>query len=223
MPPKKDKPTGWNLDPLEGAIVLLFLMAILGAIVPAVISFFTSGELSFFGLKLSSIIQFFKSSAWFWKSLGFVIAGAATVGTFVYNKKADAIWREMKGKLYPNPEDMKIISSDTKSTPNKQIGRWEKIVQLSESENSSDWKVAVIQADIMLDELLQKLQLPGVTMGDKLKAVEKSDFNTIESAWEAHKMRNNIAHEGNDFLINQREIRRIISLYEVVFKEFEMI
>ena len=60
-------------------------------------------------------------------------------------------------------------------------------------------------------------------MGEKLKAVEKSDFTTIESAWEAHKARNMIAHEGSDFLINQREIHRIISLYEAVFKEFYLI
>ena len=75
----------------------------------------------------------------------------------------------------------------------------------------------------MLGELLEKLGLPGETMGERLKAVEKSDFTTIEYAWEAHKFRNVIAHGGNDFLINQREIRRIISLYEAVFKEFFLI
>ena len=75
----------------------------------------------------------------------------------------------------------------------------------------------------MLDELLEKLQLPGDTMGEKLKAVEKSDFNTIDNAWEAHKFRNMIAHEGQNFMVNQREIRRIISLYETVFKEFAII
>ena len=98
-----------------------------------------------------------------------------------------------------------------------------KILTLSESQNQSDWRLAIIEADIILDELLQKLQLPGDTMGEKLKAVEKSDFTTIESAWEAHKARNMIAHNGSDFLINQREIRHIISLYEAVFKEFFLI
>ena len=101
--------------------------------------------------------------------------------------------------------------------------KWEKIIRLSESDNSSDWRLAIIEADIILDNLLEKLQLPGETMGDKLKAVEKSDFLTIEEAWEAHKARNMIAHEGSDFLINQREIRRIISLYEAVFREFRLI
>jgi hypothetical protein len=32
-----------------------------------------------------------------------------------------------------------------------------------------------------------------------------------------------ITHEGTDFLVSQREIRRIISLYEAVFKEFQLI
>jgi hypothetical protein len=75
----------------------------------------------------------------------------------------------------------------------------------------------------MLDDLLGSLRLPGETMGEKLKAVEKSDFNTIDFAWEAHKARNMIAHEGPEFLLNQRETRRIISLYESVFREFEII
>ena len=107
--------------------------------------------------------------------------------------------------------------------PNPMVTKWQKILTLSESQNQSDWRLAIIEADIILDELLQKLQLPGDTMGEKLKAVEKSDFTTIESAWEAHKARNMIAHNGSDFLINQREIRHIISLYEAVFKEFFLI
>lgn len=220
---KKDKPAGWNFDPIEFIIVLLFLTAIFGAIVPAVLSYLASGELSFYGFKLSGLFEFFKLNAWFFKTLGFVVAGAAAVGSFAYTKMGDAVWREMKGNIYPNPEDIKAVSSDAKSTLDKQTGRWEKIVKLSESESSSDWRFAIIEADIMLDELLQNLQLPGDTMGEKLKAIEKSDFTTIENAWEAHKFRNNIAHEGNNFLVNHREISRIISLYETIFKEFEMI
>jgi transposase len=60
-------------------------------------------------------------------------------------------------------------------------------------------------------------------MGERMKAIEKSDFNTIDDAWEAHKARNNIAHQGGGFALNQREARRIISLYERVFREFQLI
>jgi hypothetical protein len=226
MPPKdkkKEKPAGWNFDPIEFILIMLFLLAVLGSIVPALISYFTSGELSFYGFKLSGILGFFESNIQFFKALGFVIAGVGAIGTFVYTKKADAVWREEKAKMYPDPKDMKMSSADVLPERNPMTDKWQKIIKLSESQNQSDWRLAIIEADIILDELLEKLQLPGETMGEKLKAVEKSDFTTIESAWEAHKARNMIAHEGSDFLINQREIRHIISLYEAVFKEFYLI
>ncbi len=221
MADDKKKPEGWNFDPIEAIVVLLFLMAIFAALFTAIWNYFTSGNLSFYGFKLSGLFDFLKSNAWFFKILGYVGAGAAAIGTFVFTQRADAIWRAMKAGLYP--ANMKAVSLGSAPAPNAQTNRWEKIVKLSESENSSDWRLAIIEADIMLDELLGKLQLPGDTMGEKLKAVEQSDFTTIEQAWEAHKARNNIAHEGEGFLLNQRETHRIISLYEAVFKEFEII
>jgi hypothetical protein len=61
------------------------------------------------------------------------------------------------------------------------------------------------------------------SIGEKLKVIEPSDFTNIENAWEAHKIRNQIAHEGSDFMINEREAKRVIGLYETVFREFEYI
>lgn len=217
----KEKPAGWSFDVVEGIILLLFFLAIIGSVIPAIFSLITSGELTFFGYRISGIFDFFKNNIQFFKTLGFVIAGAAALGTFVFNKKADGIWRAEKAKLFP--ENMKSAPSNAEVVKSKLQERWEKIVANSESTNLSDWRLSIIEADIMLDELLEKLQLPGDTMGDKLKMVEKSDFNTIDNAWEAHKFRNMIAHEGQNFLVNQREIRRIISLYESVFKEFSII
>jgi hypothetical protein len=101
--------------------------------------------------------------------------------------------------------------------------RWQSIETHIESQNENDWRLAIIDADIMLDELLDNLSVTGETIGDKLKRVEKSDFNTIDNAWEAHKVRNQIAHEGQNFLLTAREARRIIELYRSVFEEFKII
>ncbi len=80
-----------------------------------------------------------------------------------------------------------------------------------------------MDADILLDELLDSLGYRGDTMGDKLKQVERSDFNTIDLAWEAHKIRNRIAHEGSHMQLTDREARRAVNLFEQVFKEFHLI
>lgn len=225
MPPKdkkekKEKPAGWNLDATETVIVLIFLIAVLSSL-PMILNRLLSGDISFYGYSLSSFFYFFRDHVQFFKALGFVTAGVAAVGTFGFNKMADQIWVEMKSRIYP--DNMPKVATETAAPKNQHTDRWQKIVALSESKNSSDWRLAIIEADIILDELLDSLHLPGDTMGERLKAVEKSDFTTIEFAWEAHKVRNTIAHEGSNFLLNDRETRRIISLYEAVFKEFFLI
>ncbi|MEK9132073.1 MAG: hypothetical protein AAB447_04175 [Patescibacteria group bacterium] len=101
--------------------------------------------------------------------------------------------------------------------------KWEKVLEHINSDNPNDWKAAIVEADIMLDELLTVLNYHGDSIGDKLKAVEPSDFDTLQSAWEAHKVRNQIAHEGSEFLLTEREAKRTISFYKAVFEEFEFI
>jgi len=101
--------------------------------------------------------------------------------------------------------------------------KWERVIVHINSENPSDWKLAILECDIMLSDILEKMGYNQETISEKLKAVEPSDFTNIEAAWEAHKIRNAIAHEGSEFLINQREAKRVIGLYEVVFREFAFI
>ncbi len=101
--------------------------------------------------------------------------------------------------------------------------RWIKIQDNINSKNPNDWRLAILEADIILDEMLAKMGYHGETVSDKLKAIEPSDFLSLNSAWEAHKIRNAIAHEGSDFLISEREARRIMGLYEQVFREFKFI
>jgi len=101
--------------------------------------------------------------------------------------------------------------------------RWEKITAHLGSEKESDWRLAVLEADIMLDEFVTHLGYQGDSLGEKLKRIEKSDFTTLDLAWEAHAIRNKIAHEGAAFALTEREAKRIIGLYEEVFNEFKYI
>ncbi len=100
--------------------------------------------------------------------------------------------------------------------------RWEKVVAYLESDNQSDWKQAIIEADTLLDEMVAAMHYPGENLGERLKNVEPSDFLTLQDAWDAHKIRNQIAHQ-TDFTLTRREARRVMELYERVFREFEFI
>ena len=101
--------------------------------------------------------------------------------------------------------------------------RWRRIVEEAGGENEQSWRLAILEADIMLNELLDSLGYKGETMADKMRQVDRSNFNTIDIAWEAHRARNTIAHQGVQTPLSSREARRIIALYEKIFREFKFI
>ena len=129
--------------------------------------------------------------------------------------------RKKEAKIYDAKVDMGY--GDFKVIDDKDKKRWENVTRQIESLNENDWKNAIIEADIILGELLVKLGYKGATIGEQLKRVARSDFKTIDQAWEAHKVRNQIAHEGSDFQLNQIDARRIFTMYRQIFEEFSLI
>jgi hypothetical protein len=88
------------------------------------------------------------------------------------------------------------------------------------SASQTDWRAAIVEADIMLFEMLAALGVPGDTIGDQLKSINRTSFNTIDLAWDAHKIRNEIAHAGSAYVLTEREARRAIDFYRQAFEEF---
>ncbi|HEY4507450.1 MAG TPA: hypothetical protein VJJ47_01000 [Candidatus Paceibacterota bacterium] len=101
--------------------------------------------------------------------------------------------------------------------------RWRHAKVLLTSTSQSDWRQAIIEADIILEEMLRAIGYDGTTIGDMLKNVEPSDFATIEKAWDAHKVRNQIAHRGSDFTVTRQDAQSVLNKYEDVFREFNYI
>lgn len=100
--------------------------------------------------------------------------------------------------------------------------RWLAVERLLDSDNESDWKLAIIEADKMLDELLLNLGYQGSALGDRLLAVGKGDMLSLDEAWEAHKYRNRIAHE-TGMQVSEHEAKRIVGMYKKVFQEYKFI
>jgi len=98
--------------------------------------------------------------------------------------------------------------------------RWIKTLNYLFSQHASDWKLAVIEADSMLEVLMGDLGFKGATLGDKLKGATQDKFKNLTVAWEVHTIRNRIAHDGASFLFSQYEAKRVIAMYEQIFREF---
>jgi hypothetical protein len=98
--------------------------------------------------------------------------------------------------------------------------KWDMVLKHVESPNENDWRQAVIEADIILGDLLTNLGYKGQGIGEQLKRANKADFKTLDDAWDAHKVRNDLAHSGSEIPFSQFEARRVIQLYRKVFLEF---
>ena len=128
--------------------------------------------------------------------------------------------RYAAAKIAPSEEDHQFATENITSPLRQTNERWEKVEKHIESQNPTDWRLAILESDIILDEMLQKMGYKGEGIGEMLKTVEKSDFLTLDAAWEAHKVRNNIAHQGSEFVMSHPEAKRVINLYKQVFEEF---
>jgi hypothetical protein len=101
--------------------------------------------------------------------------------------------------------------------------RWGKTLNYLFSQHSSDWKLAIIEADSMLEGLMDQLGFKGENLGDKLKGADQDSFPGLTTAWEVHTIRNRIAHEGLAFELSQHEAKRVIALYEQIFHGYGFI
>jgi len=100
---------------------------------------------------------------------------------------------------------------------------WMKIKNNLNSNNPNDWKLAIIEADILLDNTLIEQGYAGTSLGERLKSIAPSQLATLRDAWDAHMVRNKIAHQGADFVVTQKIARDTIGQYEKVLVELGVV
>jgi hypothetical protein len=101
--------------------------------------------------------------------------------------------------------------------------KWEMIETYAKSGNNSELRMAIIEADIMLFDVLSQSGFPGNTIGEILKNTNKSQLATLDYAWSAHKVRNELAHQGSNYVLGRAEAEAALDGYRRVFTEMNLI
>ncbi len=159
------------------------------------------GAKSFFGILVAISLPL---------SLFFLIAIIYCIEQLKYIRKKEALMYDTKTE----PAYQEVGSGDPALSH-----RWENVIRHIESPNQNDWKQAILEADMILDDILTGMGYKGESIGEKLKRVVPGDFKSIQDAWEAHKVRNQIAHEAN-FNLTHYDALAAVNLYKKVFEEF---
>ena len=99
---------------------------------------------------------------------------------------------------------------------------WEEIKTLADSGNPSDWNMAILRADALLDDILAHRGYEGVTIAERLKIVDPAALPSLDRLWSAHRLRNMIAHD--PLQQHTREtIMHALNSYEAAFKDLGVI
>ncbi len=95
--------------------------------------------------------------------------------------------------------------------------KWEEIEGVMKMNNEMAFKMAVMEADKLLDHTLKYMFFAGSTMGERLK-LACYKYPELRQVWWAHKIRNKMAHEAN-YNINYKNARSAMASFKKAFKD----
>jgi hypothetical protein len=109
------------------------------------------------------------------------------------------------------------------ASKNKLQKRWKMVKERLESDSPSQYKVAIIEADAIAEEILNGIGYKGANMSEKLEQVGEAHIDDhLESLKGAHQIRNQIVHE-LDFAIDKRMAQAVVGVYENFLKYLEFL
>ena len=173
----------------------------------------------FFGGDALSLTGFFEliSNIWFYLTIVGIILAVLFVIIFIYATVKVNQFGALEIKTWATDPERLWRERNSDKHQNQ---HWADIEKRLDSDNPSEWRVAIIEADILLGEVLNGAGYVGTSIGEQLKNANPNNFGTVEIAWQAHRVRNEIAHAGSDFVLTHKLARETITQYRQVFSEF---
>ncbi|MDP3995922.1 MAG: hypothetical protein Q8P74_01610 [bacterium] len=97
---------------------------------------------------------------------------------------------------------------------------WKKIVSRLDINSEPEHKLAVIEADNMMNEILKRMGYEGSSLGERLEKLTVVTLPNMGEVEEAHKVRNNIVHDPNCKL-SAEETKRVLGIFEKALRDME--
>ena len=166
----------------------------------------------FFGNLIGTLISFLWSVYSF---LAYTVSGLlflAIVGLLVYLFSI----RFSEGALYGSLPAQSINVHPLRD-------RWQTLLDGTRSNDPKLWRQGILEADMILGEVLASVGYVGKTTSDQILLVPENAFVTLPFAWEAHRIRNFVSASSSNYILTQQEAFRVMKLYEQVFQEFGFI
>ena len=119
-------------------------------------------------------------------------------------------------------DDVRSFALPSRKTKKKVTKEWFRLERLMKSKDKNQLKLAIIEADKILDNILKEIGYEGDSLMERIEKLDPSLVPSVSDLKRAHRFRNKIVHEsGFDFSINEAET--ILSIYEQAFRKLGLI
>ncbi len=99
---------------------------------------------------------------------------------------------------------------------------WAKIEAHFFKGDENDLKIAVIEADKLLEEALREGGIRGSHLGDRLKNLKPEQLQNLDQVWQAHRLRNDIVHQPT-FKLKRDLAERALNIYRETLKQLGLL
>lgn len=91
--------------------------------------------------------------------------------------------------------------------------KWEPIKKRMENDNEAQFKLAIIEADDLIGDLIIRMGYGGNNLGEALEAVPVGQIENIDDIKQAHTLRNRIIHD-DSFSLTKDQAEKAMAAYE---------
>ncbi len=210
---KKPKPGGGGSNNSSLELIVFGLLAI------SIFYFFTGLVSPIFnpvGL-LFGIRQYFVpiiyENLWWLESAAVILSALFLWGTVYIINKTNYL--TIKREQY-----LEVLGKDYLSK-DRTLRIWKQILRRLESEDANNWRMAILEADHILNEILKMSGYLG-KMDEKLLNLAAEQLSNIEDVRRAHLVRDKISGDPA-FPITKEEAADVVRVYEVSFRELNLL
>jgi hypothetical protein len=167
--------------------------------------------------EISSVLLYPKFEGWLlvWKYLfltfGFFFLIYSIWGIFKTSFLKRAILIDLKELLTYKPFYVK-----------KFLRRWKKIEKRLESKNESDFKLAILEADDLLNEVMEEIGHKGKNLNEKLENVDEEIITNLKELKQVRKIKEDIISDPS-YRLSEQEAKYILNVYEKTLKDLQAI
>lgn len=209
--PKKPEPSksASSLDLLILGILLASILPILGRFF---VSVFTPTK---FLLEARDFFTPFFEKNLIWLELGSLALSALFLWGIIHII-SKTHYLEIKKEQF-----LDILGKDYLSK-RRSLKGWLQIQKRLLSPDQNDWKLAILEADHILNEILKISGYLGARLEDKLDLITEAQLSNVDEIMNVHKIRDKISGDPS-FAVTQEEAREIIDVYKKSFIELNLI